>query len=144
MSAKTAAEPRQSDAWVPVEPGDILDGVVESVESGWSDFRNGSYPILRVRDASDDVRAFHAFRTAAFNQVLDKRPTTGERVTITFLGARAKKDGEKNNPPVGYRLVVHGRGAAFDQDLYHRMDQRAAAPATRAVQADDVSEELPF
>lgn len=140
MSAKTAAEPRQSDAWVPTEPGETLEGVVESVDSGWSDYRNGSYPILRV-NVGAVIKAFHAFREAAFNQVLDKRPTTGERVTITFLGARARKEGEKNNPPVGYRLVVHGRGAAFDQDLYQRMDQRRAA--TRAVKADDATEE-PF
>ena len=142
MTAQSTAQPNiddhqepqaTSDAWVPTEPGEKLEGVVESVEAGWSDYHNGHYPILRVTTADGDTRAFHAFRKTAFNQILDKRPTTGERITITYLGARAKKEGATKNPAVGYRIVIHGRDAAADRDLYARIDTR---PSVRHVEPD--------
>jgi hypothetical protein len=133
MSSKTE-QPQEaaylSDAWVPTEPGETLSGRIVSVERGWSDFRNGFYPILRVETSDGETRAFHAFRQVAYNIVLDKRPKTGEQVTITFRGARAKKLGETNNPPVGYSLQIEGRGAQDDIDMYAAMDTRGARSAT--------------
>lgn len=111
-----------SDAWVPDQPGDELQGKIVSVERAWSDYKNGFYPILRIETDTGEVKAFHAFRTVALSQVLAKRPTTGEVVKITYLGPRPPKPGDKGSPPVGYRLEIEGRGPEADERTYDSME----------------------
>lgn len=128
----------QSDAWIPETPGDVLEGTVRAVEYGWSDFKNAEYPILRIELADGEIKVFHAFRTVAQRQVLAKRPVTGERIKVTYLGARPPKPGETQNPPVGYRLEMPDRGPEDDQATYDRLDisdphrPRTGAPAAQA------------
>ena len=95
--------------WRP-EPGDTVIGIVRSVDSGWSDWINGSYPILTiVPENGDDPVAVHCFQTTLKNAVLSKRPAVGSRVGIRFHGKKETQDGKREVAVYAFR--VEGQSA---------------------------------
>lgn len=115
------AQSPPSDAWRPETPGDQLHGVVTDIDAAWSKFRAakspgdpdaGWYPLLTVRQDDGTEVKVHAFRTVLYNEVLRKKPVTGEAITITFIGVGGERDG-MNGAHI-YRVKVEGRAGTVD------------------------------
>lgn len=144
---KTTAEreklaAKHPDVWVPISAGDRLDGEVIDLTEAWSDQRNGGsfYPLLTVLTADDVELKVHGFGTVLYNELMKHRPTIGEHVVITYLGASEKAPKPGFNPPELYRVRVVGRDpSVVATDVYGRIGGDAkAAPEPEA------AEDLPF
>lgn len=135
------AQPREdggeAEGWRP-EPGDMLIGVVEDVDVGWSDFR-GEYPIITIRATegtqSTNVKPgesvkLHCFHDVLFNRVLTLRPVAGETVGVQFHGKFQHKT-KASQTVSRYTFKVQGRSADAG-GLYDRM---GAARTPRAPQS---------
>lgn len=107
--AETGDAEQSSNAWIPAQPGDALEGELIDVRLAWSDFRESEYPILGLRTDTGAELAFHAFRTVAYREVADKQPLPGERIRITYHGRGKARNGM--SAPELYRLTVEGRSA---------------------------------
>lgn len=111
---------KESNAWIPKQEGDTLEGEVIELVRGWSDVRTnggrdmdrGWYPLLTIRQADGTEKLWHAFETVAFNRVLDKQPIPGETIRVTYLGESDKEPPKGMNRPKLYRLEVVGRDPA--------------------------------
>lgn len=145
VPAKTAPP---SDAWIPENPGDTLEGWVLDVDTAWSKFRAakspddpdaGFYPLLTVRRDDQSEVKLHAFRTVLYNEIMRKQPIAGERVTVTFVGVGPGRDSMSGAHI--YRVKVDGRSGSADA---YRGLRPAVGPAGAAVKTEsDVPNGLP-
>lgn len=127
-----------AEGWRP-EKGDLIVGVVEDMDVGWSDFR-GEYPILTIRPdkaqskgKTADLEAVkvHCFHDVLFSRVLSLRPVPGETVGIQFHGKEPHKT-KANQTVSRYTFKVAGR-AADPSGMYDRMGAgRQRQPAQQA------------
>lgn len=130
-----------ASGWRP-EAGDVLVGIVDDLDLGWSDFR-GEYPIITVR-ATDGTKSenvkpgesvkVHCFHDVLFSRVQVLRPVPGETIGVQFHGK--EPHGTKPGQFVSrYTFKVAGRTADAG-GLYDRLGagrvrqapQRTAAP----------------
>jgi hypothetical protein len=130
-----------SDAWVPSAAGDQLVGEVVDIDTGWSDYRNGEYPLLTVRTDDDVELKLHAFRTVLFNEIMKRQPVVGEHIVVTYLGPGKARQGM--SPPDLYRVRVEGRSAADARAIYRRVRPEPAAEPDVAVDEPALSFEIP-
>lgn len=123
-----APDMRTADAegWRP-EPGDVLIGIVEDLDLGWSDFR-GEYPIITIRatdgTGSANVKVgesvkVHCFHDVLFSRVMTLRPAPGETVGLQFHGKEPHKS-KPNQTVSRYTFKVAGR-TADSGGLYDRL-----------------------
>lgn len=109
----------EAKGWRP-EEGDTIVGLLTAVQSGWSDYKNGTYPILVVADEAQDgtLVAVHAFHAVLFNRLMELKPRVGERIGIKYQGkTRNKADTQDVSL---YTVRVEGRNvetswSSFDQ-----------------------------
>jgi hypothetical protein len=130
------ADTRSTDAWVPTKKGETLSGEVTEVGKVWSDYRLGFYPLVTIKDDDGTIWRFHAFRTVANNLVLEKRPLPGERIVITYEGARKPKPTDIGNPPVIYRIEMPGRPPESVGAIYDSIEGQTPKPIV-AVEPED-------
>src|SRR5215472_10399977 len=121
------------EGWRPVA-GDSIEGIVTSMEIGWSDQTEDNYPIIVLRLADDTEKSIHCFHYSLKTQVISKKVRPGERVKIT----QGEKVPLKNNPNrsiVPYKLELPDRTPEqFDaQDFY---SQISGTTKTGAVKRD--------
>lgn len=150
---RAALAEKHPDAWVPVNPGDVLEGKVIDIQEAWSDVRqSGSfYPLLTVELEDGTEKKVHAFGAVLYNEILRQRPIAGDKITITYLGVDSTKEAPKGrNLPERYRVRVAGRSAEETANrVYGRLDQQgdqreaAAIAASPAPEGDD-QEAIPY
>lgn len=132
----TAPDMQTTDAegWRP-EAGDVLVGVVDDMDLGWSDFR-GEYPILTIRATDGTVSAnvkpgesvkVHCFHDVLFSRVMTLRPVPGETVGLQFHGKEPHKT-KPNQTVSRYTFKVAGR-TADASGLYDRLGAGRTRPA---------------
>lgn len=147
LASALAGATTEAEGWRP-EAGDVLVGVLEDVDLGWSDFR-GEYPILTIRagagtnPGSVAVRTtpyvkvgesvkVHCFHDVLFSRVMTLRPVPGETVGLQFHGKSPHKT-KPNQTVSKYTFRVQGRGADAG-GLYDRLGTpsrgRTATPGT--------------
>jgi hypothetical protein len=139
-----------SNAWIPAEPGETLEGELIEVRAGWSDYREREYPILVVRSEEGEELTFHAFRSVPHREVIEKQPLPGERIRIAYLGPGRAKQGR--SAPELYRLTVEGRSAEESaRRTYARLAGGRREPATAPEQpagtpeaGPDEDQDFPF
>jgi hypothetical protein len=138
----TPEKKEYANAWVPRTEGETLTGTLKEITRAYSDQRakngDGFYPLLHVEQADGKVIAFHAFQTVALNQVRDKQPLPGEKITITYQGEGTAKNG--NNAPKIFRIDIEGRDAEQEArgtyaQLFGAGDVRPAQPSTTEIAA---------
>lgn len=96
-----------AEGWRP-EEGDKIVGKVVDLGRGWSDYKDGFYPIVTVHDEEQDKDiAIHCFQTVLERKMREFKPKVGERIGIEFQGKRPTKNG-KNQVAV-YIVKVQGR-----------------------------------
>lgn len=124
-----------AEGWRP-EPGDLIIGVVDDIDVGWSDFR-GDYPILTIR-AGDGTKSanvapgqsvkLHCFHDVLYSRIMTLRPEPGETVGVQFHGKEPHKT-KPNQTVSRYTFKVSGR-TADAAAVYDRMGAgRVARPA---------------
>lgn len=96
-----------AEGWRP-EEGDKIVGKVTDLGRGWSDYREGFYPIVTVHDEEQDKDiAIHCFQTVLDRKMKELKPRVGERIGVVFKGKQPTKNG-KNTVAV-YNVKVQGR-----------------------------------
>ncbi len=115
-----------------------------NVDTAWSDYRDGYYPLLTVRTDDGMELKLHAFRTVLYNEIIKWQPVVGERIVVTYRGAGKPKAGM--NPPHIYRVRVEGRSATDARDIYRSLQAPEPKPASETDLPADMPEadELPF
>src|SRR6266498_2108596 len=117
----------EAEGWRP-EAGDVLVGVIEDIDIGWSDAGTlpGSLTIVADHGTkSANIReggavTVHCFHDVLFSRVMTLRPAPGETVGIQFHGKMPHKS--KSNQTVSrYTFKVQGR-AADAGGLYDRLE----------------------
>lgn len=84
-----------SDAWRP-SVGDVLEGTVIDVDAGWSDQSEGFYPIVKVaREGTGETVTVHAFHQKLAERLKLLRPSSGEKIIISYDGEVPTKDGKR-------------------------------------------------
>lgn len=153
QNPRAQAAKEHPNAWIPVEAGDTLEGVVTDVTRAWSDQRakngDGFYPLLRVQTDDGVTLDFHAFTVVSYNQVMEHQPIPGERIIITYQGEGKAKDG--NNAPRIFHVRLPERDPrAAANSVYSRLgadrlvnDLKSNAPPAELTQTDDQTP-LPF
>jgi hypothetical protein len=116
----------QAEGWRP-EPGDVIVGIVDDIDVGWSDFR-GDYPILTIR-ATDGTKSanvkpgesvkLHCFHDVLYSRIMTLRPIPGETVGVQFHGKEPHKT-KPGQTVSRYTFKVAGR-TADAAGLYDRM-----------------------
>lgn len=132
--------PENTDAWIPEDIGDSLQGEVVEVDSAWSDWRAGQvpgdpdagwYPLLTIKqDGTGALVKLHGFRTVLYNELLKRQPIPGEQIVVTYMGAGEAKNGR--NAPEVYRVTVPGRPPEAARAVYGGMRRDRTAPGTGA------------
>lgn len=137
-----AIEGFESEGWKP-EAGDFIIGTMEGLSAGWSDYKQGKYPIITLKcteagsilpDAAEGVNgeqvgqsiSIHAFQTTLERMLIETQPKVGETVKITCGGKRATRDGKRS--VMLYRLEVPGREGQAAGDWSQFGAQPAPAP----------------
>jgi len=145
MTDREALAAKHPDAWVPVAPGNILEGRVAYIQEAWSDVRNGGsfYPLLTVELGDGTEKKVHAFGAVLYNEILRQRPIAGDKITITYLGVDTTKEAPKGrNLPERYRVRVAGRSAEETANrVYGRLDQQTDTKDAAAVAASTPEQE---
>ena len=112
--------------WRPSGPGDSVEGVVEEIGVGWSDWANdregGEYPVVTVRRPDSSLVSVHCFHTALLRRMMSLQPQLGEQFRCVYLGLKERPDGTRVHR---YHLTVPGR---THSDAYERI----AAAETRS------------
>ena len=125
-----------ADGWRPDE-GDKIVGTIVGLSKGWSDYRQGFYPIVTIHDeATGKDIAVHGFHHALNRELIALKPKLGERIGIK-CGAKVKtKDGKRNVQT--YTVKVEGR----TEDIWGSL----SAPTPELVTNDPAhdSDDLPF
>jgi hypothetical protein len=144
-AAKTAPVKQESDAWIPVLPGDELVGVVISVDSAWSDVRNngkgGFYPLIRVRKDDGNTASIHGFRTVLENEILKRQPVQGERIRVRFTGVSDKEQSKGRSAPWLFTLEVartEAQRKAEAKNIYAALGGNRFAPPAEEITTEDV------
>lgn len=116
--------------WRPDE-GDTLVGIITAVDSGWSGYRNGNYPIITVQpeDGGDEV-AVHCFHAALFNRVMSLRPKVGERIGVQYQGKRESKENPRNTVAVYALRLDRPNDDPYARIAASQPDPPQAPPAT--------------
>ena len=127
----------QSTGWKPAK-GDVIEGEIQDISEGYSDYKQQGYPILTVQPGEGDPVDVHCFHEVLRSKILQLRPQIGEKVGIKFLG-KTKKKGNAKEEVANYIVRVKGRRQV---DPYARMAGVAAAPAPTEDAPDD--EDIPF
>lgn len=114
----------EAEGWRP-EAGDQITGTLASLNAGFSDYTQASYPILTL-DVSEERNlvtgeaethdppkqiAVHAFQAVLRNELLNQRPEVGERITLACGGKRAHKTAKAQTVTV-YKVTVHREGVS--------------------------------
>ena len=115
-----------AEGWRP-EEGDTVIGTVVVVDAGWSDFKNGYYPIITVQPDDGAPVAVHCFHDVLEKRVTDLRPEPGDTIGIKYQGKRKTKDG--NREVAIYTVRVKGKSPVSVWDT-------RLAPATAPAQSD--------
>lgn len=165
---KTATE-RQAlrndhpDSWVPVNPGDLIEGKIVDVVDAWSDQRRdpvtgkqgAPYPLLTLlvngatgyEDRLPCELKVHGFGAVLYNEIMRKQPNIGEAIGIVYQGPGTAKPGQ--SAPELYRV----RGAAGTDSAkraYAAIGSRNVAATVPAGPAEPVQtqieqdEDIPF
>jgi hypothetical protein len=134
------AAKKHPDSWIPLKEGEELTGTVVDVDKGWSDARangnggDGWYPLLTVKTANGNSIKWHAFETVAANEILKRRPMSGELITATYMG-ESENSVKGQNPAKLFRLRVHGRDPATEAaNIYDSFGGRGASQRSRRPQ----------
>lgn len=123
----------QSTGWKP-KAGDVIEGEIQDISEGYSDYKQEGYPILTVQPAEGDPVDCHCFHEVLRSKILQLRPQIGEKVGIKFLG-KTKKKGNAKEEVANYIVRVKGRRQV---DPYARMAGAAAtAPPAEGVPDED-------
>src|SRR5215472_4656612 len=95
------------EGWRPSE-GDKVIGQVIEVIPGWSNFKNGYYPIVVIKDElSDEFVSVHGFHYSLEDQLNRLKPEPGERIGIKCGALVPTKDGQRKVQT--YTVRVEGR-----------------------------------
>jgi hypothetical protein len=140
------AEVKETDAWMPKNPGDSIEGVVTDLDAAWSDFRaqhlpndpnGGNYPLVVIKTDDGETRKIHAFRTVLFNEVMKRQPKPGERIKVTFTGlGKVKTKGQ--SAPWLFTLETPDRNPdEVAKNVYSRIPG-ASVPATDSAADEDI------
>jgi len=134
-----AKEQPQSEAWLPAAEGDQLRGEVVDIDTAWSDYRAGFYPLLTVRTDDGVEWKLHAFRTVLYNEIVKWQPVIGERIAVTYRGLGKAQAGM--NAPHIYRVRVEGRSGQDARAIYRRLqappEGQTSTSDVRAAEADE-------
>lgn len=110
MSDITAGlEAGEAPGWKP-EEGDILVGTVVALSTGWSDYKDGYYPIITVQPDPNDCKpypphsdseegqpvAIHGFQFVLEDRFTALKPTVGERIGVKMGSKIPTKDGKRS------------------------------------------------
>lgn len=164
MAGRRAPAPADDDirsqypnAWIPLEAGDRLEGVVVDVTRAYSDARargtgNGFYPLVQVQTNDGPILNFHAFSAVSYSTVMEKQPLPGERIVVTYTGEGKAKDGR--SAPKLFVIQLPGRDPRETaRNVYARLggsQQLAQASQALREQFPDATDEpadtepLPF
>jgi hypothetical protein len=99
----TWAEP---EGWRP-EAGSIIEGKVIEVDTGYSDFLEGNYPIVTIEPADGSPVAVHGFQQLLMQKLIALRPTVGESIKVECGGKRPTRDGKRS--VVLYKVTMPDR-----------------------------------
>lgn len=149
------------NVWVPVDPGDFLDGDIVEVDAAWSDVQydgkntdSGFYPLLRVkvREATgyqpEAILTVHGFATVLRDRILTHKPAPGERVILTYEGEGNATKGR--SAPQLYRVELPERDPSdAAAKVYGSMSPRRASggnpPTQEQLPTDAPAEnDIPF
>jgi hypothetical protein len=111
------------DAWIPVSPGEMIEGVITDLDVGYTQMGDRNYPILTIAEANGVETKVFGFATALHNEIFRKQPIPGERITITYAGqGEAKVKGESGAEL--YRLRIHNRSPESYRRMYDLLQPR--------------------
>jgi hypothetical protein len=120
-------QPKYPNAWVPEISGECLEGTVVEVTRAWSDWRSGFYPLLQIDVGEGVLRAFHAFSTVAYNEIMEKQPVPGEQIKVIYTGI-SEKGKEGQNPAKLFRVLLPSRDPAVTaRSVYSQMESRSSS-----------------
>lgn len=121
--ARAELRSNHNDVWIPVDPGDVLDGTVLDVTLAYSEVmaqegKDGSYPLLRIaiQDATGyadtvDELAVHAMPAVLLNEIVLQEPKPGETIQITYVREGEAKVRGRNAPQI-FRVRMPDRDPA--------------------------------
>lgn len=111
--AQIAALTAEAQGWKP-EDGDVVEGTVLAIKSGFSDVKNANYPIVFILpDGATEAVAVHCFQTVLENEMRQYRPLPGEHIYIKRIGATGEaKKGQ--SPTIKYAVYVQRDTANSD------------------------------
>jgi hypothetical protein len=102
-------ETGEAPGWKP-EEGDILVGIVVGLSKGWSDYKNGYYPIVTIQPdldkcnpspprsdgGAEDPIAIHGFQFVLEDRFTALKPMPGETIGIKQGAKIPTKDGKRS------------------------------------------------
>lgn len=143
--------------WMP-EEGDLLIGTVLRLSKGWSDYKQGFYPIItvqpdalrsspipRTKDDADYVGpiAIHGFQFVLEDKFTALRPAPGEVIGIKVGPKVPTKDGKRT--VATYTVQVEGRSEEiWDEIKGPRATTPVISPNAPVSESVGQDEEIPF
>lgn len=141
------------NTWIPVNPGDLIDGDAVEVVAAWSDVQDDFYPLLRIRvdqatgytvpDKDELILAVHGFPVVLRDRLLSHQPAPGERLIITFEGIGESKTRGRNAPAL-YRVELPDRDPAETAaKVYSQLSRRRERAGDPEPDVPIAAEDLP-
>lgn len=125
-------ELQEAQGWNP-EPGDVIEGKVVKLTTGWSDYTNGEYPIVTLdAENGEPLIAVHCFQAVLKNELVSAAPAIGETVAIAFHGVKPHRT-DKKMTVAHYSVMVKnrdGEGADYWGGFGSVRSRGASAPVT--------------
>jgi hypothetical protein len=140
--------------WKP-EEGDVIVGTVVTLSKGWSDYKNGFYPIVTIQPDLDKCNpnpprseaeagnpvAIHGFQFVLEDRFTALKPMPGERIGVKVGPKIPTKDGKRS---VQTYTVKMDRAEDIWSDIKNprlQGDKPAVAAGQTQMQTDD---DIPF
>jgi hypothetical protein len=114
---------------------------VSALDKGWSNYLNGWYPIVVMRDAEGKETAVHCFQHVLKDRMMQIQPKVGDRLKITFGGVKATRDGLRE--VALYKVEAPDDTGANVWAQLGAQSANAAREGAPSVQTNE-QEEIPF